>query len=187
MSRPAPHPRTDEMPPPEQRRRYEDLLARATHYAERLVSADQAFEVAHDVAVDLARRPGEVNGTLVYLAVTYRLRTMWRAADRRAATERAYLDQRAGAMPAWAQPDAGLESRELGDRIDATLARMPKAMREAFLLVRDDGLSYREAADRLGVTTGTVHTQISRANALLRECLQAYDADRPRSTDASPG
>jgi RNA polymerase sigma factor (sigma-70 family) len=187
MSRPLPNPPMDEPPTPEYRQRYEALLAQAMRYAERLVPADQAFEVAHDVAVDLSRRTEDVNGTLVYLAITYRLRTVWRTSDRRAATERAYLDQRAGALPAWAQPDAGLLAGELGDRIDETLARMPKGMREAFLLVRDDGLSYREAASRLGVSAGTIHTQISRANALLRECVQAYDADRPPSKNASTG
>ena len=53
---------------------------------------------------------------------------------------------------------------------------MPRAMRETFLLVRDEELSYKEAAARLGVSVGTVHTQLSRANALLRECIQRYQA-----------
>ena len=43
-------------------------------------------------------------------------------------------------------------------------------------LVRDEELSYKDAAARLGVAVGTVHTQLSRANALLRECIQRYQA-----------
>jgi RNA polymerase sigma factor (sigma-70 family) len=161
-------------------RKYEDLLVRALKCARRFVQGDQAREIAHDVAVEMARRPErQVTGSLLYIAVVYRLRTLWRASERRSTTERAYLDSRSSGTPAWAQPDGGLEVAELRERIEDTLARMPAGMREAFLLVREDELSYREAAARLGVTVGTVHTQLSRANALLRECVEHYHADRP--------
>lgn len=163
------------------RRVYEEVLQRAMRYAERLVDRDQAFEIAHDVAVEMLRRPPErMSGTMLYLRVTSRLRNLWRATQRRAATDRAYLEMRSASTPSWADPAGGLEADELRAHIQRTLDRMPHAMRDTFLLVRDEELSYKETAARLGVSVGTVHTQLSRANALLRECIQRYQAGTGR-------
>lgn len=176
----------DQAPARDPRRTYEEILVRAMRYAERLVPRDQAFEVAHDVAVELLRRPpSEVNGTLLYLRVTSRLRNLWRAARRRASLDRAYVEMQTGAVPAWANPGAELEARELRKRIENVLARMPDAMRAVFVLIREEELSYKEAAARLGIGVGTVHTQLSRANALLRECVEQYHAEITRA-DRSP-
>jgi RNA polymerase sigma-70 factor (ECF subfamily) len=161
----------------DQKRLYEEVLQRAFRYAERLAPREQAFEIAHDVAVEMLRRPPErLSGTMLYLRVTSRLRNLWRANQRRAATDRAYLEMRSARAPEWADPAAGVEADELRACIRNALDRMPPAMRETFLLVRDEELSYKEAAARLGVAVGTVHTQLSRANALLRECIQRYQA-----------
>jgi RNA polymerase sigma-70 factor (ECF subfamily) len=165
------------------RRTYEEILVRAMRYAERLVPRDQAFEIAHDVAIEMLRHsPDRVNGTLLYIRVTSRVRNLWRATQRRAALDRAYLEMRSSAMPAWAQPGADLEARELRERIEDVLTHMPSAMRETFLLVREEELSYKETAARLGISVGTVHTQLSRANALLRECVERYRAGAVRAT-----
>jgi RNA polymerase sigma-70 factor, ECF subfamily len=173
MTLPARDPATVSDP----KRIYEDVLQRAMRYAVRLVPRDQAFEIAHDVAVEVLRRPpAKLSGTLLYLRVTSRLRNLWRTNQRRAATDRAYLDLRSTSTPSWADPAAGVEADELRARIREALERMPRGMRETFVLVRDEELSYKEAAARLGVSVGTVHTQLSRANALLRECIQRYQA-----------
>jgi RNA polymerase sigma-70 factor (ECF subfamily) len=162
---------------PDDRQRYEEILIRAMRYAERVVDRETAFEIAHEVAVEMLEEPSRpVTGTLLYLRVTSRLRNQWRAGSRRAVVEGAYLQARAGASPSWSQPGSALEVRELHDRIRRTLMRMPSGMREAFLLVREEELSYKEAAARLGVSVGTVHTQLSRANALLRDCVQQYQS-----------
>jgi DNA-directed RNA polymerase specialized sigma24 family protein len=52
-------------------------------------------------------------------------------------------------------------------------------MRSVFVLVREEELSYKETAARLGITVGTVHTQLSRANALLRDAVANYQSDKP--------
>jgi RNA polymerase sigma-70 factor (ECF subfamily) len=159
------------------KRLYEEVLQRAMRYAERLVPRDQAFEIAHDVAVEMVRRPPErLSGTMLYLRVTSRLRNLWRASQRRAATDRVYLEMRTARAPAWADPAAGIEAEELRACVRDALDRMPRGMRDTFLLIRDEELSYKEAAERLGVSVGTVHTQLSRANALLRERIQRHQA-----------
>jgi RNA polymerase sigma factor (sigma-70 family) len=167
----------DQATPPDSRSAYEEILLRAMWHAERMVSHDQAFEVAHDVAIELLRDPTRVTGALIYLRVTSRVRNLWRARERRAATDGVYAEMRSSAPPTWAQPGAELEARELRARVEQVMARMPSAMRETFLLVREDELSYKEAAARLGVSVNTVHKQLSRANALLRDGLKAFRTD----------
>src|SRR3954471_22776933 len=115
----------------DQKRLYEDILQRAFRYAERLAPREQAFEIAHDVAVEMLRRPpAKMSGTMLYLRVTSRLRNLWRASQRRAATDRAYLEMRSTRTPSWADPAAGIEAEELRSRVRDALDQMPPAMRE---------------------------------------------------------
>jgi RNA polymerase sigma-70 factor (ECF subfamily) len=64
-------------------------------------------------------------------------------------------------------PDLGLQ----GELIRA-MESLAQGQREAFVLVRLEDLSLREAAAVLGVGEGTVKTQLSRATKKLREELQ---------------
>jgi RNA polymerase sigma-70 factor (ECF subfamily) len=167
---------------PGKREAYEELLARALRHARRLLPPEQAFEVAHDVALEMLRRPpGPIGGGLLYVAVTARLRIAAREAGRRATRDRAYLEMTSTSIPAWAQPGSELEAKELDERITAAVAEMPRAMRETFLLVREEELSYKDAAARLGVSVGTIHTQMSRALAVLRDCVERYESGAPAS------
>jgi RNA polymerase sigma factor (sigma-70 family) len=166
-----------EAPPPDDRRRYEDALERAMCFAERHVAWDQALEIAHDVACVMVRRPPEeVTTALIHRAVINRVRNLWRSRQRRAEPEQLYQDERAEHIAARVDPSGRIEMLELRAVIDATIAAMPQAMCEALALVRDDGLTYREAAAQLGVAAGTIHTQLSRANALLRRAIDDYRA-----------
>jgi RNA polymerase sigma factor (sigma-70 family) len=170
----------DAAPTADIRAMYEDVITRAMAHAERLVSREQAFEIAHDVALEMiGRPPNMVSGALIYVAVTSRLRNIRRTTERRAALEGAWHEMREGVRPAWSQPGAELEMRELRARVDAVIADMPAAMRDAFVLVREQELTYSEAAARLGVGVGTIHTQLSRANARLRDCVERYRSDAP--------
>ncbi len=177
----------DPRPQPDIRQEYEETLDRAMEHALRHVSWDQAFEIAHDVASDMVRRRvANPTGALIYRAVTYRLRNLWRGTNRRAVAERIYHDERADGPASRAEPSSELETRELRQVIALAIADMPNAMRQAFTLVRQHELSYKEAAARLGVGVGTIHTQLSRASALLRQAIGEYQrAETPRKSTAS--
>ncbi len=57
--------------------------------------------------------------------------------------------------------------------LDAALSTLPDDLYEAFLLVKSEGLKYREAAQVLGIPQGTVqsrvHDAVQRLRVLLRE------------------
>ena len=161
---------------------YEDVLQRAFRIAERHVAWDQALEIAHDVAIAmLSRSPEQVTGGFIYRSVVNRVRNLWRATQRRAAAEGVHHAEREEI--AALDPATELEAQELQGVVELTLARMPHAMRETFALVREHELSYKEAAAHMNVAVGTVHAQLSRANALLREAIRQYERDniRPKS------
>ncbi len=56
-------------------------------------------------------------------------------------------------------------------RLKVTLAELPHAWREAFLLNRVEGLSRAEIAQRFGVSVRTIDRHMARASAHLREAL----------------
>jgi RNA polymerase sigma-70 factor (ECF subfamily) len=71
-----------------------------------------------------------------------------------------------------ANPEEWVMAREMEATIDAELATMPASHRDAFQLVKREGLSIAEAAAVLGVTATAVKLRAHRAYAKLRGALQ---------------
>jgi RNA polymerase sigma-70 factor, ECF subfamily len=63
---------------------------------------------------------------------------------------------------------------ELDDAIRRAVAALPERCRTAFLLCREQELSYAEAAEVMKVSPATVKTQMARALASLRLALEPY-------------
>ena len=72
-------------------------------------------------------------------------------------------------VPAPASSDSGLSPD--GRRMLGAIDSLPEEEREAFDLVRIQGLTYAEAADLLGVATKTVQRRLDRGVQLLTERL----------------
>lgn len=69
--------------------------------------------------------------------------------------------------------DDQLEGRELADRLQAALDRLPEPQRTAFLLCKVEGLSYRDIAQVLETSESAVKSLIFRArDALKREAAE---------------
>ena len=66
-----------------------------------------------------------------------------------------------------------LEYEELTKLINQLVGSMPEKRREIFVLSRNEGLSYKEIAARLGISENTVDTQIRKALAFLKENLRS--------------
>jgi RNA polymerase sigma-70 factor (ECF subfamily) len=68
-------------------------------------------------------------------------------------------------------PDELASTRQMAARAHAVLQRLPEPQREAYRLVRDDGLSVAEAAEVLGATTAAVKQRLYRASQALRAVM----------------
>jgi RNA polymerase sigma-70 factor (ECF subfamily) len=101
---------------------------------------------------------------------------------RRAASERGTQGEGAGLAeaPAETRGDEVLAAREMLGIVRATLDRMPLSQREAFVLLRFEGLSVRDAAQVLGTTEAAVKVRAFRAYEALRAALGREDAGSGR-------
>jgi RNA polymerase sigma-70 factor, ECF subfamily len=74
--------------------------------------------------------------------------------------------------------DEALAAREMIDIVQATLGDLPALQRDAFVLLRFEGLSVAEAAQVLGTTEGAVKVRAFRAYEALRAALDLSDGRR---------
>jgi RNA polymerase sigma-70 factor (ECF subfamily) len=89
--------------------------------------------------------------------------------DAFAGGERERLDPHARDDPA-----AGLERADLRQLLDRALATLPDAQRRTFVLHAEAELSYREVADVLGISIGTVMSRLYYARQKLRAYLSRW-------------
>jgi RNA polymerase sigma-70 factor (ECF subfamily) len=71
----------------------------------------------------------------------------------------------------WDDPTFGMERADLRRLIDAALARLPEPQRQTFVLHVDADMSYREVAETLGISIGTVMSRLYYARQKLRASL----------------
>jgi RNA polymerase sigma-70 factor (ECF subfamily) len=71
----------------------------------------------------------------------------------------------------WANPEKEFINQLLGENIIKAIENLPEAFRTTVLLVNVEGLSYDEAAEILGVPSGTVHSRMKRGRTLLQKSL----------------
>jgi RNA polymerase sigma-70 factor, ECF subfamily len=72
------------------------------------------------------------------------------------------------------------ETDALHQQVIAAVGRLPDAQRAVMLLVGVEGLSYKEAADALGIPIGTVMSRLARARLSIGEAFANQNADLRR-------
>jgi RNA polymerase sigma-70 factor (ECF subfamily) len=77
-----------------------------------------------------------------------------------------------------ADSEKAVIAQEMAAKVERVLAELPLAQREAFVLLRYEGRSVREAADILGSTPSAVKLRAFRAYETLRGALGIGRADR---------
>lgn len=80
-----------------------------------------------------------------------------------------------------------VESRQNLALVSAKLASLPRDQQLLVGLVCFDGLSYKEAAEALGVPIGTVMSRLSRARQALAAALDPAPAGQPRTPSDKAG
>jgi RNA polymerase sigma-70 factor (ECF subfamily) len=62
----------------------------------------------------------------------------------------------------------------LKQKIESAISALPEKRQEIFRLAREEGLKYREIADRLEISVKTVETQMTLSMKQLRESLKEF-------------
>jgi RNA polymerase sigma-70 factor, ECF subfamily len=130
-------------------------------------SPADADDLVQDVCVRVLAKPRLVSGDddLGYLLRVLRntFISNRRSAARRPATATAPEDLERYEASGIADPESAYEARALYDRI----ATLPDHQRDALVAVDLLGMSYKEAADGIGVPTGTIMSRLYRARQAL--------------------
>lgn len=115
------------------------------------------------------------HGMRPWLFTAVRNRSLNALRDRRlelSIRERFSLD--AGSRPAAEPPDAAVSAGDLSAAAARAVARMAPRCREAFTLIRQQHMSYAEAALVMGISSKTVEIHMTRAIAFLRAALAGW-------------
>jgi RNA polymerase sigma-70 factor (ECF subfamily) len=89
-----------------------------------------------------------------------------------------------GAQPGAAAPDEVLHRKRSEAALRSELDRLPPAQREAFELLKVEGLSVAECAEVLGITHGMVKVRAHRATVALRSAQLRRDGAVAPGVDA---
>jgi RNA polymerase sigma-70 factor, ECF subfamily len=71
-------------------------------------------------------------------------------------------------------PDQGLQTEDLRLKLQEALDQLPQAQRQTFVLHAEADLTYREVADTLGISIGTVMSRLFYARQKLRTILRPW-------------
>jgi RNA polymerase sigma-70 factor (ECF subfamily) len=85
-----------------------------------------------------------------------------------------------------ADPLEGVLEVEAREVLGAALERLPAEQRAVFVLRSQEELSYREIAEALGISEGTVMSRLFRARQRLREALKPYLGAAARRAGGEP-
>ncbi len=149
---------------------YYFILRRVRHEADAEDLAQQAFVEA---AASYARFRGEaeLSTWLFGIATNLTRNHLSRSPSRRHQFEGTEL------LEEFEAPQPGpcdqLILSESVRQLHLAISALPKGSADALIMVSVDGLSYEEAAQRLGVPVGTVRSRVSRARAEVRQKLRS--------------
>lgn len=160
------------------RRELVDLLPRLRRFARALTGhadrADDLVQAACEKA--LARSHQWQQGTRLDSWMYRILQTTWIDDRRTAAHHQSHLEE----VPLESVADPGalrhLEARTTLAAVRQAMRALPDPQRAVLGLVCVEGLSYREAADALGVPVGTVMSRLARARLSLDRMVGAGEA-----------
>ena len=71
-------------------------------------------------------------------------------------------------------PQSQLEKKELALHLEGAIEALPFQCQVIFRLIKEDGLKYREVAEILNVSPGTIRTQMFRAMRKLNVSMAGY-------------
>jgi RNA polymerase sigma-70 factor (family 1) len=70
-------------------------------------------------------------------------------------------------------PEGIYQAKELQNKLDDTIERLPAQTRKVFLLSRKDGLTIAQIAEQLNISSRTVETHLHNSLKFLRSCMKS--------------
>jgi RNA polymerase sigma-70 factor, ECF subfamily len=165
-------------------------FTRVHRYLARRVGTSLADDLAADTFITAFRSRGRFDAGApdarpwLFGIASNMLRRHWRAERRQL---RAYA--RTGQDPLGdelTEAERRVDAAAASPRLAAALASLPRADRDALLLLAWAELSYEEIAAALGIPIGTVRSRLSRARARMREALESAHTEQPRARLREP-
>jgi RNA polymerase sigma-70 factor (ECF subfamily) len=136
----------------------------------------QAEEIAADVFHKLSRRPDLIQDRADVTPWLYRVATNAGLDALRTNSRRRKREESAGIHGVAANALDGMLREERCARVQAILEKL-KPREAQLLLLRADGLAYRELAETLGIHPGSVGTMLARAEAEFERRYRALHGD----------
>lgn len=144
-------------------------------------SEEDAKDVAQLTWIKVWKKLSSFKGDSAFTSWLYRITTFTaldlirkRNNSRESATETEYIEVAANsnASPV-ASPEQvrNLEAKELKNRIDDALSKLPEKLRTALQLREIEGLTYEEIAQKLQCKTGTVMSRLFNARKTIQKHL----------------
>jgi RNA polymerase sigma-70 factor (ECF subfamily) len=170
---------------------WREIEARLRPYvARRVSSAADADDVLQETFLRVHRGVGELSQEERFGAWVYRVAAS-AIGDHLRARARHGVAHAAEDAPEPSPPelDEALES-ELAECVALFVARLPSPYREAVTLTELEGLSQRDAAEMLGISTTAMKSRVQRGRERIRrmfeECCEISVDCRGRVTDCTP-
>jgi len=90
-----------------------------------------------------------------------------------------FMDDVSGPEPEMNAPDPSqvIQLDEVSELISLTLEKLPERTREIFRMNRQEGLKYREIAEKLSISVKTVEANMGKALKALRNSMEKYEQE----------
>jgi RNA polymerase sigma-70 factor, ECF subfamily len=132
------------------------------------------FRIANNLSIDLIRRRG------TSASVEFE-------EDAAATVEGSELQGAGIAAHLAANPQRQTLRRELGEKLEGALARLPEKHRAILLLREIEGFSYEQIAEALEIPAGTVMSRLFHARAKMQKLLSDYMAEDKHEANVKGG